>query len=80
MEQKIKRIFAELLGIEESKINNSSSYNSLEGWDSLKHLEIVSRLEEEFGISISMDDIIAMSDFGKVIKIVQKYIDPKNKS
>lgn len=74
---KIKKIFCEVLGVSESEVNDETSYNSFEPWDSLKHLEIVAKLEENFGIEIEMDDIIAMETFGKIREIVQKYLDKK---
>jgi acyl carrier protein len=77
MEEKIKKIFSELLGVGESEITDETSYNSFEKWDSLKHLEIVSKLEGEFGISIDMDDIIAMNNFRQAVVTVQKYLDKK---
>lgn len=77
MEEKVKKIFSELLGVGESEITDETSYNSFERWDSLKHLEIVSKLEEEFGISIDMDDIIAMNSFRQVVATIQKYLDKK---
>lgn len=74
---KIKKIFCDVLSVAESEVNNETSYDSFELWDSLKHLEIISRLEEEFNIEIEMDDIIAMETFGKIREIVQKYLDKK---
>lgn len=74
MEEKIKKIFADLFGVSESEINDKTSYNSFPGWDSLKHLEITSKLEDEFNISFDMDDIIAMENFKKAKEIVKKYL------
>lgn len=75
--EKIKKIFCDALGVAESEINDETAYDSFEPWDSLKHLEIISKLEEEFGIEIEMNDIIAMETFKKAKEIVQKYLDKK---
>ncbi|HQD26999.1 MAG TPA: acyl carrier protein [Methanoculleus thermophilus] len=69
----IKKIFCEVLGVDESDVDDSTSYNSFRPWDSLKHLQLVSMLEDEFDIEFEMDDIIAMENFGLVKKIVAKY-------
>lgn len=74
---KTKKIFCEVLSVAEAEVNNETSYESFAPWDSLKHLELISRLEEEFGIEMKMDDIIAMETFGKVEEITQKYLDQK---
>lgn len=70
----IKRIFCEILGVDESEVDDATSYNSFRPWDSLKHLQIVSTYEDEFDIEFEMDDIIAMENFGLVKEIVTKYI------
>ena len=74
---KIKQIFCDVLGVSESEVNDNTSYNSFEAWDSLKHLEFIAKLEEEFNIDIEMDDVIAMESFRKIKEIMEKYLDKK---
>ena len=71
----IKRIFCEVLGVDESEVDDTTSYNSFKPWDSLKHLQLISMYEDEFDIEFEMDDIIAMETFGLVKEIVAKYIN-----
>ncbi len=70
----IKKIFCEVLGVDESDVDDSTSYNSFRPWDSLKHLQLVSMLEDEFDIEFEMDDIIAMENFGLVRELTAKYL------
>lgn len=79
MENKLKKIFAQNLNLSESQISDDSSYNSLKGWDSLKHLEIVGQIEKKFKISMEMDDIIAMDNFKHAKEIVGKYVNKAKK-
>jgi len=71
---KIKSFFCEILGVSESEVNDETAYNSFEPWDSLKHLEFVAKLEQEFNIDIEMDDVIAMENFKKIKEIIGKYL------
>lgn len=73
-DKKIKKIFCRVLEVEESDVNDDTAYDSLEVWDSLKHLEFVGKVEDEFSIDIEMDDVIAMENFRLIKKIVYKYI------
>lgn len=66
--QRIKKIFAEQLGLEESKIQATSSIEKDLGADSLDMLELVMALEDEFGHEI--DD-----DVAEKFSIVQDAID-----
>ena len=73
-EEKIKRIFSEVIGMDESEVNDSIAYNSCESWDSLVHLELINELEDAFDIELEMDDIIAMETFGKINEILMTYL------
>lgn len=73
-EEKIKEIFAEAFEITKEEIHDDIAYNTYQPWDSLKHLQLVSMLEEELGIELDMDDIIDMSSYKKVREIVMKYL------
>ena len=76
-EHRIKKIFCEEIGLEEVSVDDTTAYDSTEAWDSLKHLQLVSRLEEEFGFELPVDDVIDMSTFGRVKEIIRSNIDKK---
>ena len=48
VEQRIKKIVAEQLGVNETEVNNESSFVDDLGADSLDTVELVMALEEEF--------------------------------
>ncbi len=52
VEQRIKKIVAEQLGVNEAEVNNESSFVDDLGADSLDTVELVMALEEEFECEI----------------------------
>jgi len=52
IEQRVKKIVAEQLGVNEADIKNDSSFVDDLGADSLDTVELVMALEDEFGIEI----------------------------
>ena len=59
MENKLKQavdILSVLLGIE-IKENSDVSMQNCETWDSMKHIEIITTIEDELGISFEIEDI-----------------------
>ena len=70
---KLKRSFEEALTIDQSIINEDLAYQSIEQWDSISHMVLISQLEDDFGVSIDTDDVIDMSSFGKAKVILMKY-------
>ena len=52
IEQRVKKIVAEQLGVNETKVKNESSFQEDLGADSLDIVELVMALEEAFGTEI----------------------------
>jgi acyl carrier protein len=63
MENSIKRVMADVFGIDIGLINGNSSPDDIENWDSLKHMNLIVALEEEFDIEFNDDDIGNLLNF-----------------
>ena len=74
MESKLKSIFAESLGINESLVTDTLRYAEIPQWDSVAHMALVAAVEEGFDIMIDTEDVIDMSSFEKAKQIVAKYL------
>ena len=48
-------------------------YQSIEEWDSVGHMSLMSELEDTFDITLEMDDIIDFSSYAKGIETLEKY-------
>ena len=68
VKQKIKKIVADHLGIEEEKVIDEASFIDDLGADSLDTVELVMAFEEKFGIEIP-------DDAAETIQTVQNAID-----
>ena len=75
LDKKIKKIMANVFQIELDKINNDTSPNSIEKWDSLKHLNLIVALEEEFEIKFDEDEIASMISFSIISATIQAYLE-----
>jgi len=56
IEERVKQIVAEQLGVDEDQVTNGASFMDDLGADSLDTVELVMALEEEFDIEISDED------------------------
>ena len=70
MEQELKQIMSNVFEIEEDEITDESSIESIENWDSLKHINLIVAIEERFGISISEDEMVEMTSFANIKHIL----------
>jgi acyl carrier protein len=71
MEERLKKVFSEVFDIEVSEINDESSPDNIEEWDSLNHSNLIMALEQEFDVSFTPDEMIELLNF-ELVKIVLK--------
>ena len=69
MEDKIKNVMAAVFDISVDKITDKSSPDNVKSWDSLKHMNLILALEEEFSIKFSDDEIIELMNY-KLINLI----------
>ncbi len=69
----IKRTLAAVLGIEEKLILEDSSPDTLSGWDSVNHLNIVMALEEAFGTQFTPEETMDMTS----VKLIHLLLEEK---
>ncbi len=51
-------------------INEESSPDTIESWDSLKHMNLVVGLEEEFDVVFSDEEIVEMLNFALIKELL----------
>lgn len=64
MSDKLITLFAEVLEVEASTLNDDSSPENVESWDSLAAMHLVAALEETFDTQLTTKEIMKMSSIG----------------
>jgi acyl carrier protein len=67
-EEKLKKIIGSVFNIDASSVNNETSPDTVESWDSLNHLNLVLALEEGFDVSFTEEQTVEILNF-ELIKI-----------
>jgi acyl carrier protein len=75
VEQKVKEIIVEQLGVDEAQVDQSASFVDDLGADSLDIVELVMAFEEAFGIDIPDEDAEKIT----TVKQAIDYIEAKKK-
>lgn len=68
IEDQVMEIMRSVFGIEE--IPTDISQKNCERWDSLRHLTMASELEDAFDIELEPEEIAEMTDFSRVISMI----------
>ena len=69
--EKVKKIVADHLGVDEAKVVDEASFIDDLGADSLDTLELVMAFEEEFGSEISDSEAEKILTVGDAIKFIE---------
>ena len=72
VEQRVKKIVAEQLGVNEAEIKNESSFVDDLGADSLDTVELVMALEEEFETEIPDEEAEKLRTVGDALKYLHE--------
>ena len=69
LEDKVLEIMREVFGLEQ--VGTDASQKNCDRWDSLRHLTLASELEEAFDIELEPEEIAEMTDFQRVVSMLQ---------
>ncbi len=75
VEERVKKIVAEQLGVKEDEIQNSASFVEDLGADSLDTVELVMALEEEFETEIPDEDAEKITTVQQAIDFIKSRSD-----
>lgn len=70
--ERILSVVSKVLGIPADRINDDSSPENIESWDSLKQMNLVLALEQEFGIRFTDEKIVQMLSVGLIVQAVSE--------
>ena len=70
MEEKVFKIMKDVLEMDEVSMNTSQ--DNCENWNSLRHLNLVSELEDEFDVEFEPEEIAEMKSVNNIIEIIKE--------
>ena len=64
-------IISKVFGIHTSEISDATSNKTIDAWDSLGHITLVSELESTYGLTLSTDDALALTSVGAIKQFLE---------
>ena len=71
MSERLFKVISQVLNVPLGEINIESSPDTIEGWDSLKHMNLIIALEEEFEIEFNDEEIVDSVNFALIFTILK---------
>ena len=72
IEEKVKDIIVEQLGVNPEQVTPTASFTEDLGADSLDTVELVMAFEEEFGVEVPDEDAEKLQTVGDVVKYIEE--------
>lgn len=73
--EKLNEVFRDVFDDEEIVVNDATTSSDIEDWDSLEHINLVSAVEQAFGIKFSMGQVVTMKNVGEMVDIILGQVD-----
>jgi acyl carrier protein len=60
MKERVFQTVSRVFGVPLAEVSEQSSPETIASWDSLKHMNLIVALEEEFGVSFTDEEIMSL--------------------
>jgi acyl carrier protein len=67
----LEELVAEVLEVEPAELDDATSPASLDRWDSLAHVVLITTVEETYDVILSTDEMREASSLGELRRILQ---------
>jgi len=68
--ERLTEVFRDVFDDDGITVNDETTANDIEDWDSLEHINLIVALEEEFGMKFSMGEAVGMKNVGEAVDIL----------
>lgn len=68
----VQDIFRDIFDEDDMIIEDKTSSEDVEDWDSLNHINLVSAIEKEFGIRFALGELMTLKDVGAMIDLMME--------
>lgn len=68
--QEITGIFEDVMDLEDVTLEDDTTANDIEEWDSLSHIRLIIAIERHFGIKFTNAEIENLKKFGDLVALV----------
>lgn len=67
---RVQEIFRDIFDEDTLMISDKTSSDDIEDWDSLNHILLLSSIQDEFKITISLEEMQSQSNVESLVKII----------
>ena len=72
MKDRVFSVMSSVFGVPVDSLNDDSSFDTIEQWDSLQHMNLIFALEEEFGVTMDDEAVAEMTSVKSILDALEK--------
>lgn len=71
----LNEVFRDVFDDESITVDDNTTSDDIEEWDSLEHINLIAAVEQEFGMKFSMGQVVTMKNVGEMVDIILNQIE-----
>ena len=68
--ERLTGVFCEVFDDESITLNETTTADDIEDWDSFEHINLIVAVQEEFSFKIPMGKVVTMKNVGEMVDII----------
>lgn len=72
---KVQGAFKSAFDVEPQSITIDTKPSDVPAWDSMGHIALISSLEQAFGLSFDVDEVMEMEDVRQIVRVVEDRLE-----
>ena len=68
--EQLNEVFQDVFDDDSITVNETTTANDIDDWDSLEHINLINAVEQKFGIKFDMGQIVTMKNVGEMANII----------
>ena len=68
--KKLDEVFLDVFDDDTIHVNDDTTANDIEDWDSLEHINLIVAVEKKFGMKFNMGEVNTMKNVGEMMDII----------
>jgi len=71
----LQEIFRDILDLDDLILENNTSADDIEEWDSLAHINLVVAIEKEYKVKFALGELQDLKNIEDMIQLIEKKLD-----
>ncbi|MFO1325294.1 MAG: acyl carrier protein [Burkholderiales bacterium] len=76
-EATLRQVMSAILQVDPGVLGEDSSMDTIKTWDSLRHMQLVLALEDEFGVTIPDEDVANITSYTLVRLVLAELLEKR---